>query len=116
MFFVERLESTVANGKKLPLTTNVVIDQAATLDLIDELRHAIPDEVQSAQRINAECERIVERAQREADGLVGRAQEQAALLIEERELTRSAQEEGRRIVARPLRRARRCAAEQTSTR
>ena len=98
MFFVERLESMVANGRKLPLTTSVVVDQAAALDLIDELRHAIPEEVQSARRISAEGERIIERAQREAEDIIGRAQEQAAFLIEERELTRAAQEESARIV------------------
>jgi hypothetical protein len=98
MFFVERLESMIANGRKLPLTTNVVMDQAAALDLIDELRHAIPEEVQSARRISAEGERIIERAQREAEDIIGRAQEQAAFLIEERELTRVAQEESARIV------------------
>jgi hypothetical protein len=98
MFFVERLESMVANGRKLPLTTSVVVDQAAALDLIDELRHAIPEEVQSARRISAEGERIIERAQREAEEIIGRSQEQAAFLIEERELTRAAQEESARIV------------------
>ncbi len=98
MFFVERLESMVANGRKLPLTTNVVVDQAAALDLIDELRHAIPEEVQAARRISSEGERIIERAQREAEDIIGRAQEQAAFLIEERELTRAAQEESARII------------------
>jgi hypothetical protein len=98
MFFVERLESLIANGRKLPLTTSVVVDQAAALDLIDELRHAIPEEVQSARRISAEGERIIERAQREAEDVIARAQEQAAFLIEERELTRAAQEESVRIL------------------
>jgi hypothetical protein len=98
MFFVERLESMIANGRKLPLTTSVVVDQAAALDLIDELRHAIPEEVQAARRISAEGERIIERAQREAEDVIARAQEQAAFLIEERELTRAAQEESVRIL------------------
>ncbi len=98
MFFVERLESMVANGRKMPLTTNVIVDQTAALDLIDELRHAIPEEVQSARRISAEGERIIERAQREAEEIIARAQEQAAFLIEERELTRAAQEESARIL------------------
>lgn len=99
MFFVERLESMVANGRKLPLTTNVVVDQTAALDLIDELRHAIPEEVQSARRISAEGERIIERAQREAEEIIARAQEQAAFLIEERELTRAAEIRSQQIVA-----------------
>ena len=98
MFFVERLEGMLANGKKLPLTSNVVVDQAAALELIDELRHAIPEEVQAARRINAEGERILERAGQEAERIVARAQEQAAYLIGEEGLTDAAEAEGRRIV------------------
>jgi hypothetical protein len=99
MFFVERLEAMIANGRKLPLTSNVVVDQAAALDLIDELRHAVPEEIQSARRINAEGERILERAQQESERIVAKAQEQAAFLIDERGLTETAEAEGRQIVA-----------------
>jgi hypothetical protein len=98
MFFVERLEALIANGRKLPLTSNVVVDQAAALDLVDELRHAVPEEVQSARRINAEGERILERAQQESERIVAKAQEQAAFLIDERGLAEAAEAEGRRIV------------------
>jgi cell division septum initiation protein DivIVA len=90
MFFVERLEGMLANGKRLPLTSNVVVDQAAALELIDELRHAIPEEVQAARRVNAEGERILERASQEAEQIVVRAQEQAAFLIDEQGLTEAA--------------------------
>ncbi len=99
MFFVERLEGMLANGKKLPLTSSVVIDQAAALELIDELRHAIPEEVQSARRINAEGERILERANQEAERVVVRAREQAAQLIDEQGLTEAAEAESRRLIA-----------------
>ena len=98
MFFVERLEGMLANGKKLPLTSNVVVDQAAALELIDELRHAIPEEVQAARRINAEGERILERAGQEAERIVARAQEQAAYLVDEQGLTEAAQLESRRLL------------------
>jgi hypothetical protein len=98
IFLVERLESLIANGKKLPLTTNVVVDQNAALGLIDELRVAVPEEVRAAKRINSEGERIIEKAQEEAERIVARAQEQAAFLIDERGLTQAADEESRRII------------------
>lgn len=90
----------IANGKRLPLTNNVVVDQNAALGLIDELRVAVPEEVRAAKRINQEGERIIEQAQEEADRIVARAQEQAAFLIEERGLTQAAAEESGRIIAR----------------
>jgi len=98
IFLVERLESLIANGKRLPLTPNVVVDQNVALGLIDELRVAVPEEVRAAKRINSEGERIMEKAQEEAERIVARAQEQAAFLIEERGLTQQAEEESRRII------------------
>ena len=75
-----------------------MIDQAAALGLIDELRVAVPEEVRAAKRINSEGERIIEKAQEEAERIVARAQEQAAFLIDERGLTQQAEAESRRII------------------
>jgi hypothetical protein len=81
------------------MTSNVVIDQASALSLIDELRVAVPEEVRAAKRINSEGERIIEKAEEEAERIVARAQEQAAFLIDERGLTQQAEAESRRIIA-----------------
>ena len=83
----------------MPLTNNVIIDQARALDLLDQLRVAVPEEIRAAKRINEETERIVERAQEEAERILARAQEQAAFLIEERELTRVADLRSAEIIA-----------------
>lgn len=98
MFLVERLNALLENGRKLPLSNNVVVDQAAALDLVEQLRLAVPEEVKQARRITEESDRILERAQEEADRVVARAQEQAAFLIEERELTRAAEQRSAQIV------------------
>ena len=82
----------VAAGKKLPLTNNVVLDQATVLELIDQLRVSVPDEVRQARRITEEATRITERARDESDAIIARAQEQAAQMLEERELVRAAQQ------------------------
>ena len=89
----------------MPLTSNVIIDQARALDLLDQLRVAVPEEVRAAKRINEETERIVERAQEEAERILARAQEQAAFLIEERELTRAAEIRSQEIIAEGQREA-----------
>jgi hypothetical protein len=80
------------------MTHNAIIDRDAALNLIDELRVAVPEEVRAAKRINSEGERIIEKAQEEAERIVARAQEQAAYLIEERGLTDAAEDESRRII------------------
>jgi cell division septum initiation protein DivIVA len=70
----------------------------AALDLIDQLRVAVPEEVRAAKRINSEGERIIEKAQQEAERIIATAQEQAAFLIDERGLTLRAEEESQRII------------------
>jgi len=90
----------VATGKKVPLTNSVMLDQAAVLELIDQLRVSVPDEVRQARRITEEAGRITERASEEGDGIIARAQEQAAQMLEERELVRAAQQRAAEILDR----------------
>jgi cell division septum initiation protein DivIVA len=99
MFLLERLESQIATGTSVPRTRKVLVDKDAVLDLIDQLRVAVPEEVHAAKRINAEGERIIERANDEAGQIAARAQEQAAYLIGDRGLTEAAEAESRRIIA-----------------
>jgi len=98
LFLVERLESLVAAAKKVPLTNNVVLDQAAVLELVDQLRVSVPDEVRQAKRITEEAGRLTERAHEEADQIAARAQEQAAQMLEERELVKLAQQRAAEII------------------
>lgn len=88
----------MATGKKLPLTNNVVLDQATVLELVDQLRMSVPDEVRQARRITEEAGRITERAREESDQIVARAQEQAAQMLEERELVRASQQRAAEII------------------
>jgi cell division septum initiation protein DivIVA len=59
----------------------------------------VPEEVRAAKRINAEGERIIEKAEEEAERIVAKAQEQAAFLIDERGLTQAAEAQSREIIA-----------------
>ena len=99
MFLLERLESQIATGTGVPRTRKVLVDRDAVLDLIDQLRVAVPEEIHAAKRINSEGERIIEKAAEESSRIAARAQEQAAYLIGERGLTEAAQAEGRQIIA-----------------
>jgi cell division septum initiation protein DivIVA len=76
----------------------VVLDQPTVLELIDQLRLAVPEEVRQARRITEEAGRITERAREEGDQIIGRAQEQAAQMLEERELVRAAQQRAAEII------------------
>ena len=116
IFLIERLEALIANGRRMPMTNSVVVDQVSALDLIDQLRVAVPEEIRQAKRINEETTRLVERAQEEAERILARAQEQAAFLIEERELTRAAELRSQQIIAQGNATRTRSGGARTSTR
>lgn len=104
-FLVERLEALVVNARKLPMTNTVVFDQAVALDLIDQLRVAIPEEVRQARRINQESDRVLGHAREEAERIIGAAQEQAALLLQDHAVLREAEARGEVISQRAQQRA-----------
>ena len=90
-FLVERLEALVVNARKVPMTSQVILEQAAILDLIDQMRVAIPEEVKSARRIVQESERVVQKAREEGEQIIGAAQEQAAILLQDQSILRDAE-------------------------
>jgi len=90
-FLVERLEALVVNARKLPMTSQVILEQAAVLDVIDQMRVAIPEEVRQARRVNQEGDQLLAKAREEAEQIIGAAQEQAALLLQDQSVLREAE-------------------------
>src|SRR4029078_4981378 len=88
---VEPLEALVVNARKVPMTSQIILEQAAILDLIDQMRVAIPEEVKSALRIVQESERVVQKAREESEQIIGAAQEQAAILLQDQSILREAE-------------------------
>ena len=99
-FLLEKLETLIVSGRKLPMTSQIVVEQGAALDLVDQMRSAIPEEVRHARRVSQEGDRLIQRAKDEADHIIGAAQEQAALLLQDHELMRRAESDSAEILAR----------------
>ena len=90
LHLVDRLESLLNKSWRIPFTANLIIDEDAFLDVIDQMRISIPEEVRQAERIRRERDRIVAQAQEEAERIVVLAREQAVRLTDEHETTQAA--------------------------
>jgi len=99
-FLVERLEALAVNARKVPMTSQIILEQATILDLIDQLRVAIPEEVRQARRVNQETDRMLAKAREEAEQIIGAAQEQAALLLQDQSILREAETKAQDILDR----------------
>jgi cell division septum initiation protein DivIVA len=98
LYLVERLEKLLGKGKRLPLSSGVLIDGEECREIIDQLRVAIPQEIREARRVQEEREKLIAEAQAEAEKIVKEAKERVDDLLGDRELLKAAQEEGARMV------------------
>jgi cell division septum initiation protein DivIVA len=105
LHLVDRLEMLVNQGWRLPFTSNVVIQEDAFLDIIDQMRVSIPEEVKQARRVSAERERVLEQAQEEADRIVSLAQEQVSSLADDHEIVKAAYVQAEEVIAQAHRSA-----------
>jgi cell division septum initiation protein DivIVA len=70
LHLVDRLEELFNESKPIPLTHSVVVDEDRMLEIIDQMRISIPDEVKTAQQIIAQRDRVLAQAQEEANRTV----------------------------------------------
>ena len=92
---VDRLEELVASAQKMPIGSRAIIDRRRLLDLVDQMRISIPQEVRDAQAIVANREELHRAAEEEARLVIARAEDRAARMVESHELTVAA---GKRAV------------------
>ncbi|NLJ58617.1 MAG: ATPase [Tissierellia bacterium] len=87
---LERIEDIIEDASKFPLSSKVMIDKEEILEVINEIRLRLPDEINRASWVAKERQRILNEAQGEADELIQRMKDQQKHLIEESEISRQA--------------------------
>jgi hypothetical protein len=78
---IDRLEELFNESKAIPLTRNVMVDEDRMLDIIDQMRIAIPEEVKKAQQLLGQRDRVLAQAQEEANRTLEIARQKADQLV-----------------------------------
>ncbi|HYM50121.1 MAG TPA: hypothetical protein VET65_06050 [Candidatus Limnocylindrales bacterium] len=102
---VDGLEYLIGHSRQIPLTRTVVIDQEEALQLIDNLRLALPDEIKQARWTLQEQQRLLSEAQAEAARMISQAGERAQTMIGQQELSRRAERQAETILREATARA-----------
>lgn len=102
---LERIEDIIEEASKFPLSNKVMIDKDEILEVINEIRLKLPDEINRASWVAKERQRILNEAQSEADELIEKVKEQQKYLVEENEITRQAQKYADKLVQEAERKA-----------
>jgi cell division septum initiation protein DivIVA len=96
---IDRLEELFNDAKAVPFTHNVVVDEDKMLELIDQMRIAIPEEVKKAQQLVAQRDRVMAQAQEEANRTLAIARDKADQLVQKDIVTQEAQRRADQILA-----------------
>ena len=78
---IDRLEELFNQSKTIPLTRSVMVDEDRMLDIIDQMRIAIPEEVKKAQQLLGQRDRVLAQAQEEANRTLEIARQKADQLV-----------------------------------
>ena len=96
---IDRLEELFNESKTIPLTRNVMVDEDRMLDIIDQMRIAIPDEVKKAQQLLGQRDRVLAQAQEEANRTLELARQKADQLVAKDMVAVEAQRRAEQILA-----------------
>ncbi len=94
---IDRLEELLNESRPLPFTHNVIVDEDRMLDLIDQMRVSIPEEVKKAQQILAQRDRLIAQAQEEANRTVNLARDRSTELVERDQVVQAAYTQAEQI-------------------
>ncbi len=104
---IDMMYERIEDAKSPALKPNLsMVDRDEMLDLLDELRAAVPAEVKRAQELLAARDKFIEDTKREADRVMRQAELEAKAKISESEVMYAAKEKARQIVARAEERSR----------
>jgi len=99
LHLVDRLEELINQSRSIPFTRNVIVDEDRMLDLIDQMRVAIPEEVKKSQQVLSQKDRVIAQAKEDADRTVNIAKEKSDKLTDRDSIVQDARKKASQIEA-----------------
>ncbi|MBE2183431.1 MAG: hypothetical protein IAE89_08390 [Anaerolineae bacterium] len=95
---VDRLEELIDEGRHLPFSKLTMVDEERALEIIDQMRISIPEEIEKAARVLGQRDRILAQANEESARLLQIAREHGDQLVEREATVQAAKSQAVNIV------------------
>jgi hypothetical protein len=95
---VDRLEDLIDEGRHIPFSKFTMVDEERALEIIDQMRISIPEEIEKAARVLAQRDRILAQANEEAARLVQIARERGDQMVDREAMVQAAQSRAVNII------------------
>jgi vacuolar-type H+-ATPase subunit H len=99
LHLVDRLEELFNESRPIWFTHSVIVDEDRMLDLIDQMRVSIPEEIKKAQQILTQRDRILAQGQEEANRTLSIARDKSDQILEQNAIVQNAQARSDQIIA-----------------
>jgi cell division septum initiation protein DivIVA len=103
---VDRIEEFLDKSKRIPFSSNIIVNETEIYDLLDELRNILPEELKQSRWIVKERENMIEEAKRYSDKIIREAKEKAEVLVSETEVLKNATRKSEELMSAVEARAR----------
>lgn len=112
---IDALEELVVQARRLPVGGNLVVDRKRMLDVIDQMRLAIPADLRQAQQVLEMRDQIVEESHQKARLTLERTEDERTRRLEENSIVREAHERSQAMLIEAESRARQAIADADAT-
>ena len=84
---LDELDEIIEVASSVPVVRKVMVDPNEVTEIVKEIRLELPDEIQQAQWIKNERQRILDEAKAEYESILNEARQKADALVENDEIT-----------------------------
>jgi vacuolar-type H+-ATPase subunit H len=92
------VEYLIHHARHVPFSSQVMVDEDEVMDLVDQLRFNLPDEIKQASWTVQEQQRIISEAHAEAARIMSKANERAEESVTDHEIVRRAERQATQVV------------------
>jgi cell division septum initiation protein DivIVA len=95
---VDRLEDLIDEGRHIPMTKMTMIDEERALEIIDQMRISVPEEIEKASRVINQRDRLLAQANEEAARIIDLAKDKSETLIQRDAVVQASQNRAANII------------------
>ena len=99
MQLLDELEDILETASKVPFSDKAIVDSEEISQIISDLRLSMPKDIQQAQWVKDEQDRIINEAKAEYDKVIVAAKKQAEYLVETDVIKREAEKRAGAVIA-----------------
>lgn len=96
---IDELEDVLAEGRRVPFSGRLMVDEERILEIIDRMRVAMPEELKQARRVVQEQDRLLAEAQSHVQQVLEEQGLLAAVETERQRLMQQAEQEAAQVRA-----------------